>query len=98
MATIEVVEAPYPYTFRILSSTQKESNVKRKEVKNEKSLKEYTAIGIKHNEFEDIIKRERKILKHLTNCPFITRLRCTISNERVSFKILICYYLLYFFL
>ncbi|VUZ50635.1 unnamed protein product [Hymenolepis diminuta] len=82
MATVEVVEAPNPYTFRILSSTPKECNMKRKEIKNEKSLKEYTAIGIKHDEFEDIIKRERKILKRLTNCPFITRLRCTISNER----------------
>nr|CDS32482.1 kc2a neucr casein kinase II alpha chain [Hymenolepis microstoma] len=82
MTTIEIAETSNPYTFRILSSTSKDSNPKRKEVKNEKSLKEYTAIGIKRDDFQDIIKKERKILKLLTNCPFITRLRCTIYNER----------------
>ncbi|VDN95972.1 unnamed protein product [Rodentolepis nana] len=82
MTTIEIAETPDPYIFRILSSTSKDDNLKHKEVKKEKSLKKYTAIGIKHNYFEDIVKRERKILKRLTNCPFITRLRCTIYNER----------------
>ncbi|VDL61245.1 unnamed protein product [Hymenolepis diminuta] len=34
------------------------------------------------NECKEILKKERKILHYLTQCPFITRLRCTIYNHK----------------
>lgn len=74
------------YKFRIESSTKKEDCELHKVI-NERGMNKYVVKEFMTNECKEILRKERKILHYLMQCPFITRLRCTIYNHKVSFLI-----------
>lgn len=78
-----------PYEFRV--SSGKKISIRNRDaftVTDVNNTEKYVAISFCKNNYEEIIKREKRYLKVLRNCPFITTLRCIIDHHFVSFSCL----------
>nr|CDS32483.1 casein kinase ii subunit alpha [Hymenolepis microstoma] len=74
-------EARDIYKFRVKSSTRKD-DCELHVVINVGSANRYVVKEFAADDCKEILKKERKILSCLNQCPFIVHLRCTIYNHK----------------